>query len=998
MKKSFFIISLLITSFTYSQEGTRGAISTEVEPKNMGVKKALIIGISDYQEKSLQLNYADNDAVLFKNYLIDVENLPKENIQLLINQQATSLHIIAAFKSLLKSTKSGDVIYIYFAGHGDVVDDFGEKEGFLLAFDANSSQEYYSGGVIPLSLLNNKIINAFVQKGASISLVLDACRSGFIFEESTQKNVGTIQAMFENTTKFLSCGPNELSYESSDLKHGYFTYFLVKGLLGDADINKDKNLQYREIDDYLYNKVAPTVTQKHKESQNPIVRTQNNRANIREQVTQNTNFDFSSASKEAKQVTEAFKKRSITSKKELSPKHKEVLAKFNTALNRGDYYGKSASALTIFQKAKQTDLSPTLLEKMKLVIINKLSTSAQNLVNNYINGKKLPLGYEFTKQAKHLGICLQLLDEDNFLKNSFLTNKLLLEAYATLRNKNHFGYRKAKNKLNKALQITPKGAYIHNALGLIYNAEERYDSAHYHFNKAKKLIGSWKNPILNLSKNYLDQYKYEDAKNSMKQALGTKGSQLNSFLNLAKISETEGKYHEAEKYYTRALSMDTTSHIALQRMSTLQDKKGNIISSLNWLNKAMKSDSLETLINYGILKYINDNKLDKKTAENIFIDILKKKPNSSIAYTQYADFLRITKFRFNRNKLVDSLYTQALKMNPLNEKAYVGKAKFYLKLRKKDLALKTFNDGISKNKFSPLLHYEKANFYIKAFKDYKKATEAYHKALEIDEKYLPAHTRIININNQQQKYQESIAILTTLLEKNSEVQDLWNLLGDTYYFSGDYNKAIESYKKAIILDESYAKSFKNLANSQVETNQFTDAKKNYQLAISYNPKNNKKGDIASFITSMAKEQVKFGTVSKAKELYTLAFEINPSVTSSASLSSFLYANNQPNEAISIASAYINQATNKTEKIILLEVLVKSAIDIGNINICNTYYKPLLSTHRTPDYLLAAVYSNFLGDKKGFRSYLKKVNPEFLKINKLKGKYSKQTIQNYIVSK
>ena len=63
---------------------------------------------------------------------------------------------------------------------------------------------------------------------------------------------------------------------------------------------------------------------------------------------------------------------------------------------------------------------------------------------------------------------------------------------------------------------------------------------------------------------------------------------------------------------------------------------------------------------------------------------------------------------------------------------------------------------------------------------------------------------------------------------------------------------------------------------------------------------------------------------------------------------------------------------------------------------NQYYKILLNTHRSPDYLLAAVYSNFLGDKKGFNSYLQKVNPELLKVNKLKNKYSKQTIKDYIV--
>jgi uncharacterized caspase-like protein len=67
--------------------------------------------------------------------------------------------------------------------------------------------------------------------------------------------MGAIQSMFEQSIKFLSCGPNELSYESSELKHGYFTYYLIKGLAGEADSNRDSKIQYNEIDNYLYDKV-----------------------------------------------------------------------------------------------------------------------------------------------------------------------------------------------------------------------------------------------------------------------------------------------------------------------------------------------------------------------------------------------------------------------------------------------------------------------------------------------------------------------------------------------------------------------------------------------------------------------------------------------------------------------------------------------------------------------------------------------------------------------
>ena len=92
------------------------------------------------------------------------------------------------------------------------------------------------------------------------------------------------------------------------------------------------------------------------------------------------------------------------------------------------------------------------------------------------------------------------------------------------RNKNYSSYNVAKSKLVKALNIQPRAAYIHNALGLVYNYQEVYDSAYYHFKKAKQLINSWSSPVNNIGENLLDQYKYDEAKTELESSLGLKGS------------------------------------------------------------------------------------------------------------------------------------------------------------------------------------------------------------------------------------------------------------------------------------------------------------------------------------------------------------------------------------------------------------------------------------------------------------------------------------------
>ena len=163
--RAFLILVLSSWCLTaYAQDDSRGSGGTSNAKAQSGNIHALIVGISDYNETDLQLDYADNDAILFKEYLTKAEGHPEDNIRLLINDDAIALNIVQQLKSIANKAETGDTVYLYFAGHGDVVNDFGKKAGFLLAADANANQEYYSGGVIPLAFLNETVLPNFTER------------------------------------------------------------------------------------------------------------------------------------------------------------------------------------------------------------------------------------------------------------------------------------------------------------------------------------------------------------------------------------------------------------------------------------------------------------------------------------------------------------------------------------------------------------------------------------------------------------------------------------------------------------------------------------------------------------------------------------------------------------------------------------------------------------------------------------------------------------------
>lgn len=994
--KHLIILAMYLTCLlSYSQENTRGSIVNKVKTNTDGVKRALVIGVSEYFSKKLKLNYADNDAYLFKDYLSKIEKISDENINFLVNEDATSIQIMDKLAAILSSTVSGDIVYIYFAGHGDVVNKFDENEGFLLTAEANSNQEYYSGGVIPLALLD-KIINKITNKGAKVILVLDACRSGFIYKEGTLKNMSSIQAMFENSSKFLSCGPNELSYESSEYKHGYFTYFLVKALVGNADINKDNNLQYNEIDDYLYSNVNNTVSKKFNQNQIPIVRTENARAIYKSIISEDKTMVFSDIQNKTK--TNANLSRGSLIPVSTNEETNQLLKKFNSAVDKKDYFGKSLSAFELYKIAQiNPHISIDIINQMKTILVNKLATNPQKLINQYIEGSnELPGANEFLIQVKSLEICLLMMDKDDFLIDRIYTNKLLLESYASIRSKNYFGHRNAKSKLNEALKIQPRAAYIHNALGLIYNFEEKFDSAHYHFQEAKILIKTWSAPVNNMSESLINQYKYDEAKELLNKSLGLSGSKTQVFSKLGEIYENEGMYHKAEIEYKKALNESPNDAFILKKLSDLTKYKGNLIESSKWFESAIKKDSSNTILNYGILKHINEKKIDLKTAENMFMSALESNPFNSEIYSQYADFLRINKFNSNRLILSDSLYTQAIKNNPFNVSAYAGKGLLYFKLRKKKEAITIFEEGINKNITKPQSYYFYANFLNENIKDYTNAKINYLKAIEKDKFYLPAYKMLVELYNSQKQESNSIKLLTTFLNKNPENTDLWDLLGNTYFLNGNYNEAINSYMQAIKVDSTYSNSYLKLGHSKIETKQYDSAKKSYLLANASNPNQNKKQDISFYIINLAKNKVIFGIPSEAKELFKLAYEIDSSINTTIIYSEHLYLNSDPNVAFTLLVDSLKQVLPKEIKIQLLELLIKITIDIDKRKECVLYLKKLIEINPNPDNLLMATYFNYIGDKQGFNNFMAKVNPNILTLNKLKSVYSKNTIKKYIL--
>lgn len=238
-----------------------GPVAAQIRPAfTPPVTRAVIIGISEYQDSSLgDLRYAHRDAEAFAAYLLSAAGgaLPPENLRLLLNGDATHGRVVAALDWLQASTGRGERAILFFSGHGDAQAG-GSRAGYLLCTDA-IVRTYSMSGAMALSTLQEILTTLSVDKGGEVLFIADACRSGGLQDNAGIRAFGDALArQYTHELKLLSCQPHELSHEGPQWGegHGVFTWHLLQGLLGLADQNGDHLLSLYEIAAHIKREVS----------------------------------------------------------------------------------------------------------------------------------------------------------------------------------------------------------------------------------------------------------------------------------------------------------------------------------------------------------------------------------------------------------------------------------------------------------------------------------------------------------------------------------------------------------------------------------------------------------------------------------------------------------------------------------------------------------------------------------------------------------------------
>jgi uncharacterized caspase-like protein len=253
-------------------------IPTKTAPeKRPGRLFAVVIGISHYVKSDGQINdlqFADRDATAMLDFLKSPAGgaVTDDDSLLLLNGDATTQSIRHALFTFLTRPQEQDTVVIYIAGHG-APDPLDPRNLYLLT--ADTKPDDMGGTAFPMWQLQD--VFERVLKAKRVLTFADTCHSyGFSGARTGPGAKRANNLVNQYLQHYASKGQravitasdiSESSFE--DVKwgdgHGVFTYFLLQGLKGAADLNHDGTVTAGELFAYLKQSVPQATAGK----QNP---------------------------------------------------------------------------------------------------------------------------------------------------------------------------------------------------------------------------------------------------------------------------------------------------------------------------------------------------------------------------------------------------------------------------------------------------------------------------------------------------------------------------------------------------------------------------------------------------------------------------------------------------------------------------------------------------------------------------------------------------------
>lgn len=261
-----------------SQRGVERLADAKASTR-VGNRWALIVGVDQYQDRGISpLSGAVADARAIRDVLVAYADFPESQALLLASDgttKPTKAEIFGKLEQIRRTAQPGDLLLLYFAGHGVEVD--GQR--YMLTYDAQCcTAAAIKSSAFPALQLMQELESIKVTHRI---IMIDACRND---PTKGGKELNVVDEKLQNAftlpptggggmrATFLSASMGQSAYEWTEKRRGFFSYFLESGLRGDAA--QFGKVTVSSLENYISEMVPKVVRERKNRDQQPYTATE----------------------------------------------------------------------------------------------------------------------------------------------------------------------------------------------------------------------------------------------------------------------------------------------------------------------------------------------------------------------------------------------------------------------------------------------------------------------------------------------------------------------------------------------------------------------------------------------------------------------------------------------------------------------------------------------------------------------------------------------------
>ena len=255
-------------SLSIQPTGTNTDDVDQVPAMSVGFKRPhtylISIGIGSYRDvQGGARKYAASDAELLTTYFQSLGGLPASNVRLLQDWKALKPDIDEALLDWLPGHMNKDaVVIVYFAGLATVAPN---GDVYLVPYDGNTASASRSYPLKDLDAALGRL------KAKQTLFFFDGTLTRLGTDSRSKTVVPQWNPSGSSTVHLVAMNGVGKAVEDEGHRHGLFTYYLLRALRGESDVNRDGEVTLGETIAYVGQKVSWASRTQYGQEQRPAV-------------------------------------------------------------------------------------------------------------------------------------------------------------------------------------------------------------------------------------------------------------------------------------------------------------------------------------------------------------------------------------------------------------------------------------------------------------------------------------------------------------------------------------------------------------------------------------------------------------------------------------------------------------------------------------------------------------------------------------------------------